>query len=356
MPSPPAAVSVRPPAGRRADRARVGGVREHPAGRRHELGVGGGKPVSQVEMPGMRPFVIDGPLRRQQLERRDTHPGQPIGRPAVTPVGIGEGGGVQLSGAGALEEVADVETGRRSLAEHADRHRKRRARGRADGRVLVPEQLPGLGAPGQQLGIQQQPGRPELIEQASRLRGGAQPVHELRRELAGEERASRPRPHRAQLVTGRAEPGPRRLQRAAHQGHRARAHVLLLADHMVDAVGPEGVEGLLRMFEQVRPGRGGDRAHRRGQVEQPARVDREPAHQLQRGGRVLLPHPDARVVFRLNDACAGHVGDVEDFRVAAARDVRHDGVGVDRERLGRLRSRPWPPGPRRAPVRGSAAR
>jgi hypothetical protein len=90
------------------------------------------------------------------------------------------------------------------------------------------------------------------------------------------------------------------------------------------------------MFEQVRPDRGGDRARRRGQVEQPARVDREPAHQLQCGGRVLLPHPNARVVFRLNDAPAAHVGDVEDFRVAAARDVRQDGAGVDWEGPGRL--------------------
>ena len=102
-----------------------------------------------------------------------------------------------------------------------------------------------------------------------------------------------------------------RVEVAADERDRPRAHVLLLAHHLVDALGPVGVERLVRVLEQLRAVRGRDRAHRRRQVEQPARVDREPAHHLERGRRVLLPDADPPQVARLDDPASGHVGDVE---------------------------------------------
>jgi hypothetical protein len=47
-------------------------------------------------------------------------------------------------------------------------------------------------------------------------------------------------------------------------------------------------ERLGRVLEHVVPGRGGGRRHRRRQVDEPARVDRAPAHDLQGARGVLL--------------------------------------------------------------------
>ena len=176
----------------------------------------------------------------------------------------------------------------------------------------------------------------ELVEQAGRLGGGADPVDELRGLRLVEERPAGAGPHRAERVAGRAEPGPRRVEVTADERDRPRPHVLLLAHHLVDALGPVGVERLVRVLEQIRAGGGRDRAHRRRQVQQPARVDREPAHHLERRGRVLLPDADPPLVARLDDPASGHVADVEHLGLAVSGLRRPRRGRVDRKRPGRL--------------------
>ena len=128
------------------------------------------------------------------------------------------------------------------------------AGGRPDGGVLVPQQLLGLGRPGQQLRVEQQPGGAELVEQAGRLGGGAEPVNQLGGPRLVEERPAGAGPHRAERVAGRAEPGAGRVEVTADERDRPRPHVLLLAHHLVDALGPVGVERLVRVLEQIRAG------------------------------------------------------------------------------------------------------
>ncbi len=93
------------------------------------------------------------------------------------------------------------------------------------------------------------------------------------------------------------------------------------------------------MLKQARLRRGRDRAHRGRQVDQPPRVDREPAHDLQRGGGVLRAHADAPVIRGVDHAGAEHVGDVEHLGLAPPDRVVAPGASgrfVGRERPGRL--------------------
>ena len=124
----------------------------------------------------------------------------------------------------------------------------------------------------------------------ARLGGGPQPLDQLRGQLGGEERAAGPGPDRTERVARCAEPGARRLEVPADQGDRPRAHVLLLAHHRGHTVGSVRLERLGRVLQQPGLRRGRHRAHGRRQVDQPARVDREPAHHLQRRRGVLGAH------------------------------------------------------------------
>ena len=190
--------------------------------------------------------------------------------------------------------------------------------GRAGRGVLVAQQLAGLDVPGQDLGVQQQPAGAELVEQPGGLGRRAQAAGQVRVEGRGEERPAGPGPDRAAGIAGRhAEPGLGGLRGAADQQHRARAHVLLLAQHVRHAVRAVGRERLLGVLEQVLPGRGRDRAHGRRQVQQPAGIEGEPAHHLQRGRGVALAEPHPRQVTGLDDPGPGHVADVQHVRFAA---------------------------------------
>lgn len=114
-------------------------------------------------------------------------------------------------------------------------------------------------------------------------------------------------PHRGGGAQGRH----RRV--AAHDGHGPGAHVLLLADELGDAVAAVGREGLGGVFEEVRAVGGGRGGHGRRQVDQPAGVDGEPTHHLERGGGVLGPDRDLRLQPGVDDALAEHIGGVEEL-------------------------------------------
>ena len=117
----------------------------------------------------------------------------------------------------------------------------------------------------------------------------------------------------AEVAVGRAETGPSNGFVAAHEHDRARAHVLLLADHQVDAIRGVEPECLVGVLKQVGPAWRRARGHRRRQVEQPARIQREPAHHLQCTGGIFLADAHPALVACLDDAFAEDVGDVEEI-------------------------------------------
>ena len=119
----------------------------------------------------------------------------------------------------------------------------------------------------------------------------------------------------------------------ADDDDRPRAHVLLLADHPLDAVAP-GRRRTPRAGCSSRPSAIASRrrGHRRRQVDEPPRVDGEAAHDLEGGDGVLLADRHRAGEPGLDDPLADDVVEVEVGRLAAARRRRPRGS----ERLGRL--------------------
>ena len=300
MPSPPASVSSRhQPAAAEQD-AGSDGVREHVPGHREQFRVGGGQPGGDRQVPGVRPPGVRRALGPEHGERREPHPVEALHRPAVPLVGGAEcrrrwraGTWSARAGppAGQRRRPARVNPPRvrqhcrirpavparpwpsrppadprlprqppGRLLKHGHRGGQRRAGGRADRGVLVAQQLPRLGRPRQQLGVEQQPGRRQLVEQAGRHRGGPDPVNQRRGERRPEERPPGPRPRRAgPHAGGDAEAGHRVGLRPAHQHDGPRPHVLLLAHDVPHAGVGVGGERLRGVLKQLAVGRGGYR-------------------------------------------------------------------------------------------------
>ena len=103
--------------------------------------------------------------------------------------------------------------------------------------------------------------------------------------------------------------------------------MLLLAHHPRHAVAPVGGQRVGRMLEQPRAAAGRHRRHRRRQVDQPLRGDREPAHHLQRGRRVLFRDRDPPAQPGLDPPPAEYVGDVEQAAGLVRRSGRSGGRG-----------------------------
>ncbi len=146
----------------------------------------------------------------------------------------------------------------------------------------------------------------------------------LGRRRVVEEGPSRTGVERARYATGHPEAFPGHALVAADQDHRAGAHVLLLAHHLAHPVRPVGGERLGRMLQEAfliggstggfatGPGPGGRAGrHRRRQVRQQPGVDREAAHDLQRGRGVLLPDREPAHVAGFDDAPSGHIAQVQ---------------------------------------------
>ena len=169
-----------------------------------------------------------------------------------------------------------------------------------------------------------------------------------------EERAARARVDRAGLAVVDPEALAGDAGVATDDDDRPRAHVLLLADHARHAGAAVLGERVLGMLEQVGPRRGRGRRHRRRQVDEPARVGREAAHDLQRGGRVLRLDRDGAGEPRAHDPLAGDIVDVEQERGPV--DVRRRRRRIGEKRLGRLVVRARRRAPTRARARASAAR
>lgn len=95
--------------------------------------------------------------------------------------------------------------------------------------------------------------------------------------------------------------------------------MLLLHPDRVDALAPVVRERIVRVLEVVGARGRRDGAHRRRQVRQPARVDGEATHHLERTGGVLGADADPAVVPGLDDLLAGDVLDREEPGDATGR-------------------------------------
>ena len=172
-----------PPARGVLQRSRVTGVGDAAAGRAYELGVGGDEPVGDLQMPAVRLVLEGGTSRGEQLERGQLHTGEPVGRPAVAPVGGAEGVGVRTAGARALEQLGDVAALPGGLRESGYGGGQRGAGRCTDRGVLRLQQVQRLRAPRHQLGVEHQPVTAQLLEESGSVRGGSEPGKQLLGEL-----------------------------------------------------------------------------------------------------------------------------------------------------------------------------
>ncbi len=275
---------------------------------------------------GGQAAALDG----EDLEGGQADAVQAVGGPAVAAVGVRERGGVGGPFAGAGQQAGHVDAPRRRAPQCGQRAREHRAGRGTDGGVLRPQQPGRLQRPRHQLRVQQQPVRLEVVPQTGLADRRAHPVEYLLAEgVVVEERASSAGvegPGGASPTLGCARAGGApipealagRLRVPAHQDHRTRAHVLLLAHDPGDTVRLVLREGLGRVLQVAVDVTRGRRGHRRREVRQQPGVHREAAHDLQGRRRVLLADRDPALVPGLHNPAAVHVRQVERAAVVSA--------------------------------------
>jgi hypothetical protein len=126
-------------------------------------------------MPRVWLLLVRRALRSEQLERRQPHPIEAFSRPAVPPVRRAEEISIDRPPLGPREQFAYVKSCCHSGFQRSSCYRQGRSSSRTDSGVLISQQFAGLRAPWQQLGIEQQPRRVELLEQSSRSNHLSQP-------------------------------------------------------------------------------------------------------------------------------------------------------------------------------------
>ncbi len=285
-----------------------------------------------LQVPGVRLLPRRRPsLHREDLERRQPYPGQAGDRPAVPRVGVPEAGGVAGAAPGATQEIAHIQAAPgRGLQGGHGLGQGRAGRG-AHGRVLLADQSARLRRPGQQLGVQDHPAGAELVPEPGLRHRRPQPVHQPGRQGGVvEERAPGAGVHGAAGAVGDPEPRRGVLRGAGQHGDGPRAHVLLLAHDLGDPRPAELLERLGGVLQVAVQRRGLRRGHGRRQVDQPARVHGEPAHDLQRRRGVLLPDLDLAAGAYLHVPGALDVADVQQPWVApGGRGQRAGGLVPD---------------------------
>ena len=224
----------------------------------------------------------------EHLERRDAQVVEARDRPAVPPVGSDEPVDIGALRPGAREDVVDVDPALHRAARGGHPRVERRAspprRPRRTGVRSSSSAFSdhGMISPSSRTQPASSSSHRPVSSIAERMPRQERRLHPV----GGEERAPGAGEHPPVALDPEALARDRAV--AADEDHRARAHVLLLADHLRDALAPVLGERLVRVFEEALAGARRGRRHRRRQVDQPARVDREAAHHLERGRRVLL--------------------------------------------------------------------
>ena len=217
-----------------------------------------------------------------------------------------------------LQQRLDVEASSLRCFEGRDGGGEAGVGRRADRRVLAPDQLHGLRRPRHQLAVEHEPVRAELAPQAGGV-GRVADAAECRLGVlaAVEERPPGPGVDRAGLAAVDAEalasatPASRQTMTIAREPMCFSSQITCgTPSERYSANALSGCSSRSGRVE-VAVGR-----HRRRQVDQPSRVDREAAHHLERRGRVLLADRDGAGQARLDDALARDVVDVEQKRRA----------------------------------------
>ena len=347
-----------PPPVAAADRRRVGRSTTQPPGRGEELRVGG----ARAGPPGEVPVVVAvrrqaAPVRGQELERREAHPASAVGRPAVaagrrrvTPRRRPPASRDRASSARRPQPRARPPRPARPAPPAARPGRRRRRRRTA--RRSSSRPWPTTAAARRRAAASRCPARPTARppSAASRTCASSRPRASGRRRTAGRcgcrQAAGRRRPR---TVAGR-------LPRPGRPGDRPRAHVLLLADHLVDARPAVVGERLGRVLQEAvgasrsrrAPSSAAGTAASRGSTAK--RLITSSAAAAFSSGR----SPGREAVSR--SRARRHVVEVEQVRrpgcaVRPGRRLRPPTSGP-----GRARTRPARPAPRPARAPGSAAR
>ena len=288
-----------PPVGRGRLGGRVGQVHDHPPGRGEQRRVGRDQPVGERQVPAVVPAGVRDAGAGQHRERRQRHAGQPVGRPHVRAVRrrvAGDLGGPQLAAGraarrrrGRAPAPRPAPTGRPAARPGRPRRPRRTARGsgrrpwptraaarcraaasRCPARRTARRRRPRARGPAAARRRSAKNGRPVRVQMASPGAGRGRPAYAPARE-----------PMCFSSHTTRPTPAPRRSANA----------VAGCSRYPVD-------------------GRGRARRHRRRQPDQRRRVEREPAHHLQRGGGVLGGDGGPAVPV-VEVPAAGDVGQVE---------------------------------------------
>jgi hypothetical protein len=290
----------------------VGEVDSEVPGRSDEPVTRGDEALGDRHVPAVIALREESPFSGEDDEGSELEVVGLVDRPAVPAVGVDEAIDGENPLLGAVGEVGDVDASVQRCRQQFAGAGGHGVAGRTHGCVLTAEQLLGLGAPREQLGVERQPVGVEDVPEIRRADGCPGAFDDLGLPCRiGEERSPCAGVDRSSGGVVDLEPACADVGVAAHDGNRPGSHVLLLADHLGDAVAPVGGEGLGRVFEDVGTGGGGRRRHGRREVDQPAGVDGEAAHDLERRGRVLCADGDARLEAGVDDALAEHVGGVK---------------------------------------------
>src|SRR6266542_2999573 len=158
-----------PPCGAGALTLGVGGVDDDVRGWMEQV-VRGAEVGECLHVPEVVLVDVDAALACEQVEGGELEVVDRAHRPAVAPVGVHEVGGGVGAGAGAFEQGAElaVDPPARGV-ERGDGLAQAEAGRRSDGRVLPAQQLLGLGRPGHQLAVEQEPIGLEPLEQLAAL-------------------------------------------------------------------------------------------------------------------------------------------------------------------------------------------
>ena len=264
-----------------------------------KLGVGRAEPVGDAQVPAVVPVGVADTVAGQHRERRQRHPGQPVGRPHVRPVGLPVGGDVarppQPPGPAARRPAArgpprrPTATGRPAAPPAGGADTRRTARGSAR------RPSPTRAAARSRAAASRSPAPPRARppSTACRTRPSSSPSQRRHRRTAARYGCISPR-----------RPAPNGPSPSSRQTSTTAREPMCFSSQItrVDAGAAVVLERLLRVLQVSLHGGGRAGRHRRRQPHQPARVHREAAHHLQRRRRVLRRRPSA---CRSRSRCAG---------------------------------------------------
>ncbi|RFC52732.1 MAG: hypothetical protein DVB22_000315 [Verrucomicrobia bacterium] len=219
---------------------------------------------------------------------------------------------MSLRAGGAGEEVGDIDAAGGGGFECGSLAGEGRARGGADGGVLLLEEFLGFGGPRHQFAVEAEPIRFEFVPEAGGGGGIADSGQEVRFDPCVVEEASAGAGEAgADALALDAEAPEGGFFVAADHDHGAGPHVFFLTDHAGDALVAVVGEGFRRVFQQAVAAAGGARRHGGREVDEPFRIGGEAAHDFEGGGGVFLADGDIAVPFRANDPLADDVLDIE---------------------------------------------